>query len=121
MALLCGYPCQAWLPGEEEPAPFIVPGYRCVDNITDWCLAQFRDQYDSPQLSKDDIWHYLYGLLHVPQYRERYQADLSKDLPRIPLVSSFDKVRDAGGELAALHLGYETCPLYPLEVEVKQE
>ena len=111
----------AWMKGDDSQEPYIVSGYRRVDNITDWGLAQFRQQYDAPHIRKDDIWHYLYGLLHVPQYRERYQADLSKDLPRIPLVSSFDKVRAAGGELAALHLGYETCPLYPLEVEVKQE
>ena len=110
-----------WLRGGEGTAPYIVPGYRRVDNITDWCLAQFRQQYDSAHIRKDDIWHYLYGLLHVPQYRERYRADLAKDLPRMPLVSSFEQVKAAGGELAALHLGYETCPLYPLEVEVKQE
>ena len=106
--------------GDDSQEPYIVSGYRRIDNITDWGLTQFRQQYNAAQIRKDDIWHYLYGLLHVPQYRERYQADLSKDLPRMPLVSSFDKVRAAGGELADLHLDYETCPLYPLEVEVKQ-
>ena len=52
----------AWLEGEEGTAPYIVPGYRRVDNITDWVLAQFRQQYEAPQLRKDNIWHYLYGL-----------------------------------------------------------
>ena len=86
-----------------------VPGYRRVDNITDWCLQQFRTQYPALQITKDDIWSYLYGLLHAPDYRERYRADLSKDLPRIPFAPDFGAFRDAGAALAQLHLGYETC------------
>ncbi len=66
---------------------------------------------------KDDIWYYIYGLL--PDYRERYQADLAKELPRIPFVPDFVAFRDAGAALAALPLGYETGPLYPLDVEVR--
>ena len=95
-----------------------VPGYLRVDNITDWCLQQFRTQYPALQISKDDIWHYLYGVLHAPDYRERYQADLIKDLPRIPFASDFGVFRDAGAELASLHLGYETCPEYDLQEDV---
>ena len=95
-----------------------VPGYRRVDNITDWCLQQFRAQYPYLQITKDDIWHYIYGLLHAPDYREKYRADLSKDLPRIPFAPDFGAFRDAGAELAALHLGYETGPEYELQVEV---
>ena len=66
----------------------------------------------------DDIWHYIYGFLHAPDYREKYRADLSKDLPRIPFAPDFGAFRDAGEQLAALHLGYETCPEYALQVEV---
>ena len=95
-----------------------VPGYRRVDNITDWCRQQFRTQYPALQITKDDIWSYLYGLLHAPDYRARYRADLSKDLPRIPFTADFGAFRDAGAELAQLHLGYETCPEYELPVEV---
>ena len=97
-----------------------VPGYRRVDNITDWCLQQFRTQYPALQITKDDIWSYLYGLLHAPDYRERYRADLSKDLPRIPFAADFGAFRDAGAALAQLHLGYETCPEYALQVEVSR-
>ncbi len=95
-----------------------VLGYRRVDNITNWCLQQFRNQYPDLQITKDDIWHYLYGLLHAPDYRARYKPDLSKDLPRIPFVSNFNAFQDAGAELAALHLGYETCPEHGLSVDV---
>ena len=73
-----------------------VPGYRRVDNITDWCRQQFRTQYPALQIAKDDIWSYLYGLLHAPDYRAKYRNDLAKDLPRIPFASDFGAFRDAG-------------------------
>ncbi len=95
-----------------------VPGYRRVDNITDWCAQQFRAQYPDLRITKDDIWHYVYGLLHAPDYRERFKADLSKDLPRIPFAPDFGAFCDAGAELAALHLGYETCAEYDLQVDI---
>ena len=107
----------AWVQSGDE-AWTDVPGYRRVDNITDWCLQQFRAQYPPCRSPKDDIWHYIYGLLHAPDYREKYRADLSKDLPRIPFAPDFGAFRDAGAQLAALHLGYETCPEYELQVEV---
>lgn len=55
----------------------------------------------------------------MSDYRKRYKADLSKDLPRIPFAPDFGVFRDAGVELAALHLGYETCPEYELQVDVQ--
>ncbi|MXZ40860.1 MAG: DEAD/DEAH box helicase [Caldilineaceae bacterium SB0666_bin_21] len=94
-----------------------VPGYRRIDNITDWCLQRFFSQYPDLHITKDDIWHYLYGLLHAPDYRKRYKVDLSKDLPRIPFAPDFGVFRDVGAELASLHLGYETCPEYKLQVD----
>ncbi len=97
----------------------IVPGYRQVDNLTHGCLQQFRDRYATLHITRDDIWYYLYGLLHAPDYRQTYRADLRKDLPRIPFASDFAAFRDAGAQLAALHLGYETCPEYELQVDIK--
>ena len=75
----------AWAQTEDAGLD-AVPGYRRINNITDWCLQQFRTQYPALHISKDDIWHYLYGVLHAPDYRKRYKADLSKDLPRIPFA-----------------------------------
>ena len=106
----------AWVQNGDEGLED-VPGYRRVDNITEWCLQQFRQKYPALQIDKDDIWHYIYGLLHAPDYREKYRADLSKDLPRTPFAPDFGAFRDAGEQLAALHLGYETCPEYELQVE----
>lgn len=86
------------------------------DNITDWALAQYQSAYGE-QVTKDDIFHYVYGLLHSPEYRERYAADLKKQLPRIPQVAGverFTKFVQAGQELADLHINYEDIAPYPL-------
>ena len=92
------------------------PQYIQRDGITDWILREVRDRYGrSKEITKEHIFYYVYGLLHSPQYRERFSADLKKSLPRIPIV---DKLEDflsfykAGKKLADLHLNYETIPAY---------
>ena len=55
------------------------------ENITDWVLVQFQEKYDS-QVTKWDIFHYVYAMLHHPQYRQRYAENLKRDLPHIPLL-----------------------------------
>ena len=82
------------------------------DNITDWCLEQFQARY-GPQVDKDGVWEYLYGVMHAPDWRERYKHDLQRNLPRVPLAADFDAFRSAGRELMDLHIGYETCPEHP--------
>ena len=77
------------------------------ENVTDWALAQFRERYGDAGISKLDIFHYVYGLLHHPGYRERHADSLRRELPRIPLAPDFAAFRDAGKELARLHLNYE--------------
>ena len=84
-----------------------------VDNITDWCLSEFQTRYDDPAITKDDIWEYLYGVMHAPDWRERYAKDLQRNLPRVPLAADFEAFRQAGRELMDLHIGYETCPEHP--------
>lgn len=91
-------------------------GYRRLDNITDDILAVYREKFE-PQVSKDDIFHYVYGVLHSQQYREVFAADLKRMLPRIPLAASsadFQAFVDAGRALADLHVNYETVDPYPL-------
>lgn len=92
----------------------VVDGYRKVDNITEAALEAFRDAYGDA-FTKDDVFHYVYGLLHSPEYRETYAADLKKSLPRIPLVEDATPFVEAGKSLMELHLGYETVTPYPLE------
>ena len=93
----------------------LVDGYRRVDNITDQILAQFQASAGT-DVTKDGIFYYVYGLLHSPDYRKRYAADLKKMLPRIPLpdAAAFKAFANAGEELARLHLDYETVDPYPL-------
>ena len=85
------------------------------ENITDWALARFRAQYGDETISKWDIFHYVYGLLHHPVYRERYQANLKRELPRIPFAPDFRAFAAAGARLAQIHVGYEEQPQYPLQ------
>ena len=55
------------------------------ENITDWALQQFREHYKDKKINKWDIFHYVYGLLHHPGYREKFADNLKRELPRIPL------------------------------------
>ncbi len=91
-------------------------GYTRVDNITDATLKDYRAAYGS-DVTKDHVFFYVYGLLHSPEYRERFAADLKKMLPRIPQVTepgAFRAFAAAGRELSALHIGYEDVDPYPL-------
>jgi predicted helicase len=84
------------------------------DGITDFIFAQCRERYGD-RVSKEDIFYYVYGLLHSPDYRQQFAADLKKMLPRIPLVDKpldFWAFSQAGRDLAELHLNYETVEPY---------
>lgn len=85
------------------------------ENITDWSLEQFRNYYQDPTITKWDIFYYTYSLLHHPTYRERYAANLKRELPRIPYAPDFRGFADAGQQLADLHLNYEEKPEYSLK------
>ena len=85
------------------------------ENITDWVLKQFRGHYQDDSITKWDIFHYVYGLLHHPDYRERYQANLKRELPRLPFTPEFWRFAKAGQRLSEIHVGYEDMPEYRLE------
>ena len=90
-------------------------GYQRRDAITDEALAHFKAAYPNEDFDKEDMFYYIYGLLHSEEYREKYADNLSKQLPRIPCVKSavdFWAFSKAGRELAELHLNYETVPMY---------
>lgn len=80
------------------------------DAITNEALQHFNAAYPNQNISKEDIFYYIYGLLHSEDYREKYADNLSKQLPRIPCVKTFavfSAFSQAGRDLAALHLNYE--------------
>lgn len=85
------------------------------DSITDWALAEFRSHYGQKSITKLDIFHYVYGLLHHPEYRTRYAANLKRELPRIPFAPEFKAYARIGAALMRLHIEYEQQPEYPLE------
>ena len=96
--------------GAEKP----MDRYVCKDGVTDWILNTARKQYGY-KVTKEDIFYYVYGLLHSPDYRTTFATDLKKSLPRLPLVEKADDFwtfSKAGRELADLHLNYETIEPY---------
>ena len=82
------------------------------ENITDWALTEFQTHYSDDTITKWDIFHYTYGLLHHPTYREKYERNLKRDLPHIPYAEDFWGFANAGAQFAALHTNYESCPTY---------
>ena len=101
------------------------------ENITDFALKSFQDHYQDPSISKWDIFHYVYALLHPPQYRAKFADNLKRSLPRIPFAptkphadtptprhsdtSAFRLFAATGRQLADLHLNYESLDPHPLQ------
>jgi len=109
------------LNGDTQCFPFYVydeDGANRRENITDWALAAFREKYADKKITKWDIFHYCYGLLHHPGYRATFGPNLKRDLPRLPFAPEFWPFARAGKELAALHVDYETVE--PLELEWRE-
>ena len=90
-------------------------GSRRQENIPDSVLEEFRKIYRGKAISKEDIFYYVYGILHSLEYKRRFESDLKKMLPRIPFAQDFWAFSKAGRELAQWHLNYETVEPYPLQ------
>lgn len=89
------------------------------DAITAEGLAYFQTAYPAEDICREDIFYYVYGLLHSPEYRERFADNLGKELPRIPCVKTaegFWAFSKAGRALAEMHIGYEAVSPYPAKV-----
>ncbi len=101
------------------------------ENITDWALEQFRTHYQDRSTTKWDIFHYIYAVLHHPEYRARYAANLRHELPHVPFASVaparsvmkdfevFSSLAKAGRRLVEVHVHYERQPEYPLTKKEK--
>ncbi|MFA7420850.1 MAG: type ISP restriction/modification enzyme [Melioribacteraceae bacterium] len=107
-----------------------------IENITDWGLEQFRNNYcrdaingvskkgdgmypvstKSKKITKEDIFHYTYAVLHNPAYRKKYELNLKREFPRIPFYSDFWQWAEWGKELMELHINYETVKPFALRV-----
>lgn len=95
-------------------------GYTERDGISDAGLKHFQNAYVGEEISKEDLFYYIYGLLHSPDYRARFKNNLSKELPRIPAVKTaadFWAFSKAGRALGDLHVDYETVEPYPVVIK----
>ncbi|WAI01351.1 DEAD/DEAH box helicase [Methanogenium organophilum] len=104
-------PSQKTIFEADEPEP--LNKYIKRDGVSDFIFEKAKKQYGESSLTKEDIFYYVYGILHCPNYRKTFSNDLKKMLPRIPLVENitdFWSFSKAGRKLANLHLNYETVP-----------
>lgn len=116
------FPLKLYEPASADDGLFATgeTGYTERDGISDAGLKHFQDAYAGEQISKEDLFYYIYGLLHSPDYRERFKNNLSKELPRIPTVKTaadFWAFSRAGRELGDLHVNYETVEPYPVVIK----
>ncbi|MBU2051191.1 MAG: N-6 DNA methylase, partial [Gammaproteobacteria bacterium] len=116
------FPLKLYEPASAEDGLFASgeTGYTERDGISDAGQKHFQDAYPSEQISKEDLFYYIYGLLHSPDYSERFENNLSKELPRIPAVKTaadFWAFSKAGRALGDLHVNYETVEPYPVVIK----
>ena len=90
-------------------------GYAVEDNILDEILNIFRECYHDKTIKKEDIFFYVYGILHHPLYKKKYRNDLLKEIPRIPKAPDFWAFAEAGRKLGHLHVDYTELDGHPLE------
>ncbi|RFP60627.1 MAG: damage-inducible protein, partial [Limnothrix sp. CACIAM 69d] len=120
-----GFPLYTYTKQEIDENNPEIPGmesnikYTRNDNIPDTILHDFQTTYRDPKITKEDIFYYVYGILHSPEYKTRFAADLKKMLPRIPFAADFWAFSRAGRQLAHWHLNYETIEPYPID-ELKE-
>ena len=107
-------------PTASLQVPLMPDEPRRRDNISDEALDAYRAHYGE-WVTKDHIFAYVYGILHSPDYRQRYADDLARLLPRIPEVATaaaFRAFSEAGQRLLDLHIHYEEADPYPLDEQV---
>ncbi|RKZ49641.1 MAG: hypothetical protein DRR16_32795 [Candidatus Parabeggiatoa sp. nov. 3] len=91
-------------------------GTHRTENITDWALTHYQNHYKDNTITKWAIFYYTYGLLHHPDYCEKYVANLKRELPRLAMAPDFGSFSKSGEKLADLHLNYEQQAPYPLKM-----
>ena len=102
-------------PQESHSKVESVSSYRPVDAITPEAMKHFQEAYPGKTITMDDLFYYIYGILHSEDYRQRYANNLMKELPRIPRVATYEDFMafsKAGRDLANLHLNFESVPEY---------
>ena len=91
------------------------------ENITDDAKQQYQEHYNNKDITKKDVFYYIYGLLHHKGYKEKFKNNLSREFPRIPMAPNFQKIGENGKKLAELHLNFDTCQKYSLKPKFQPE
>ena len=113
--------CARWRYEHALAAPTLpgTPPAGRVSNLNPEAVTRFRAALGT-DLTDDDVFYYVYGVLHSLDFRSTFESSLKKEQPRVPLVESrdiFDAFAAAGRDLCDLHVGYETVEPYPLTEE----
>jgi predicted helicase len=86
-----------------------------LDNITDWGLNQFIKNYGKKNITKENIFYYVYAVLHNPIYKKKYELNLKQEFPRIPFYENFQQWATWGKELMNLHVNFDQCVSFDLD------
>lgn len=105
-----GFQCLPLYTYKEQPDG----GWARQDNIGSPAKARFQRHYGDAAITSEDIFYYVYALLHEPGYRQRFAQNLKRELPRIPFAPDFHRFAAAGRALAELHVNYPTLEPWPL-------
>jgi predicted helicase len=97
----------------EDGQSDLLGGIGRRSNISSNAMAAFRGTYQDKKISDEDVFFYVYGILHSPEYRTRFSSDLGKALPRIPFAGDFWAFSKAGRSLSELHSNYELAKPFP--------
>ena len=108
------FPLYIYSEESDEASLFDGDGTR-QSGVSPYALKEFRNRFGS-KVSQEDIFFYIYGILWNPSYLKAYASNLKKELPRIPYSSNFIEIAKVGRKLADLHLSFETCDEYELEL-----
>ena len=122
--LLTSLPIHWTCTGDTQCLPLYryTPDGQRVSNITEWGLRQFREHYGDDSITAEDVFAYVYAMLHDPAYRQRFEIDLRREFPRVYFQPDFAWWAGKGRELLDLHLGFETAEPWPLErVEIDMD
>ena len=103
------------------PLYYYENGHKRVENITNWALNQFQKQYTDKEITKIDIFNYVYAVLHHPVYRRKYELNLKREFPRIPFYQDFRMWANWGKVLMELHLNYEQAKPFNLQRTEKDQ
>ncbi|MBI0166362.1 DEAD/DEAH box helicase [Bartonella sp. M0280] len=99
-------------------------GFKRSDAITDEALKYYQTAYSDNHITKEDLFYYIYGILHSPDFRARFSDNLVKELPHIPAVKTLEDFKafvSAGRALGHLHVNYESVEQYPVKLVTKKK